>query len=218
MFVAQCAVESAYFERLVEDLFYTTASELMLTWPEHFPDVASTVHYIGNPEALANLVYANRNGNGDVASGDGWNYRGRGLIQLTGRSNDSRFARAMGKPLDGVFLAWMEAEQGAGASACWFWTTNGLNALADARDVEGATRRINGGLGALNARDAAYQAVLGVFGSAGHLAGKSASTAPISPQNPASFAPGPVHVSTADADDLNAAELTSLNSTPEQPT
>jgi putative chitinase len=98
-------------------------------------------------------------GNGPEESGDGWKYRGKGLIQLTGKDNYTRFSDATG--VDAVENPELLAEpEMAALSAGWFWSTNGLNALADAKDVPGMTRRINGGLHGLDDRQAKYAAVL----------------------------------------------------------
>ena len=96
------------------------------------------------PERLGNKVYANRIGNGDPASGDGWRFRGRGFKQLTGRSNYTDFAHAIGKRLDDV-PNYIETDEGACMSAGWFWSSNKLNRFADARDIVTLTQRINGG-------------------------------------------------------------------------
>ena len=88
-FLAQTGHESGQFNRLIEGLFYKTAARLTAVWPRRFPNEASAAPYVKNEEKLANFVYANRIGNGPVESGDGFRYRGRGLIQITGRSNYS---------------------------------------------------------------------------------------------------------------------------------
>ena len=85
-FLAQVAHESGELARLVENLNYT-AARLVAVWPTKFPTVEAAQPYERNPERLANRVYAKRLGNGDTASGDGWRFRGRGLIQLTGRNH-----------------------------------------------------------------------------------------------------------------------------------
>ena len=153
MFLGQCAEESAGFSELVENLHYS-ADHLCKEWPERFiPGSTFTNYCAADPEALANHVYANRMGNGDEPSGDGWTFRGRGIIQLTGRTNYSQFARSIGRPLDADFLAWCETPVGAAQSACWFWgTRTGILALSDAWDITTVTRRVNGGLSGLAAR------------------------------------------------------------------
>lgn len=142
-FLAQCAVESGNFTRLSENLVYSTPERLMRVWPRRFRDRASALPYVRRPERLANAVYARRLGNGPEESGDGWAYRGRGLIQLTGRVNYRQAADALARPYV------EEPELVAGAcdaalTAAWFWYMNGCNALADKGDVDGTTRKING--------------------------------------------------------------------------
>lgn len=161
MFAGQCAVESAGFTVLEENLNYS-AGRLCQVWPARFPTLAAATPFAGNPQALACCVYADRMGNGDAASGDGWRFCGRGLIQLTGRSNYEAFAKAVTRPVDDV-ITWVTTPAGAAASACWFWTARGLNTLSDAWDVEGVTRRINGGTEGLAAREALCDAALAVL-------------------------------------------------------
>lgn len=145
MFIGQCAEESAGFSTLEEDLFYTTPRRLCQIWPTHFATEADAAPYIGEPEMLADLVYAGRLGNHDMDSGDGWRFRGRGLIQITGRWNYTAFAHAVAQsPYE--IGAWMLTPPGAAASACWYWASRpAINALTDAWDVVGVTRLINGG-------------------------------------------------------------------------
>ena len=148
-FLAQTAHESEGFKRLVENLNYS-ADGLSRTWPLRYrgPDgqpneTALRLHR--NPEAIANNCYAGRMGNGDEASGDGWRYRGRGLIQITGRANYAACGTALGLPLlDQPEL--LEQPDGAAMSAAWFWQTHGCNELADVAAFAMITRRINGGL------------------------------------------------------------------------
>jgi putative chitinase len=142
-FFGQISVESGGFTELVENLEYSAARAAEV-WPSHFPDAAAAQPYAYQPERLANVVYAARNGNGDVASGDGWLFRGRGLIQLTGRANYMAFAVAMHRS-SGDAVDWIAQPAGAAAAACWFWSIRGLNTCADAWDIAALTRRINGG-------------------------------------------------------------------------
>jgi putative chitinase len=111
-----------------------------------------------NPEKIANKAYCDRMGNGDEASGDGWKYRGKGLIQLTGKDNYQRFSDATGVDAVGNPELLAEPEMAA-LSAGWFWSTNGLNALADSKDVLAMTKRINGGTHGLDDRQAKYAKV-----------------------------------------------------------
>ncbi|WP_259759002.1 glycoside hydrolase family 19 protein [Pseudomonas sp. GCEP-101] len=154
-FLAQVGHESAQLTRCVESLTYS-AQRLAAVWPRRFRSadgsptaLAREVAY--QPERIANLVYAGRNGNGDEASGDGWRFRGRGLLQVTGRSN----YRSVGEGLEQPFVArpqLLAEPRWACRSAAWWWQRNGLNALADAQRFEDITRRINGGLNGLEAR------------------------------------------------------------------
>lgn len=142
-FIAQCAHESGGFKFIRENLNYSAAG-LNNTFRKYFPTIESAKPYERKPEMIANKVYANRMGNGDEASGDGWRYCGRGLIQLTGKDNYTFFAGSLGIPVEEAadYLATFE---GAAQSACFFWEQNNLNRFADANDVKGLTRAINGG-------------------------------------------------------------------------
>jgi putative chitinase len=142
-FLAQVAHESGGFNFIRENLNYN-AQALMRTWPRRFPTLQVAQQFARNPQKIANTVYANRMGNGSVESGDGWRFIGRGLIQLTGRDNYTRFANSINRTLDQT-VAYLETPQGATASAGWFWDTNKLNIYADKNDFIGLTRRINGG-------------------------------------------------------------------------
>lgn len=142
-FLAQCGHESVDFTVLKENLNYS-GDALKRVWPRHFGDDVDVAQYHRNPEAIANRAYRNRMGNGDEASGDGWKFRGRGAIQLTGKDNYTRFAADVGMDLDEV-VEYLETLKGAVESACWFWDKNKLNALADERDNTAMTKRINGG-------------------------------------------------------------------------
>lgn len=142
-FLAQVAHESGAFNFTKEGLNYSAAS-LMKVWPKRFPTTAIANQYARKPEKIANKVYANRMGNGDEKSGDGYKFCGRGLIQLTGKDNYSRFAKSIGKTLDET-VAYLETPEGAVASAAWFWDANKLNIYADKGDFVGLTKRINGG-------------------------------------------------------------------------
>jgi putative chitinase len=159
-FLSQIAHESGGFTATVENLYYQ-ASALNRSWPQLFPaDVAQ--QYAMQPERIANRAYGNRMGNGDEASGDGWKYRGRGLIQLTGKENYLNFA--MSADVDTlVHPELVELPELAALSAGWFWHTNDLNTLADLGYVEAMTRRINGGLNGLADRQAKYTTVLKVL-------------------------------------------------------
>lgn len=163
MFIAQCAHESGGFKFLRENLNYRAPS-LRKVFPKYFPTDELSRQYERRPEMIANRVYANRMGNGDEASGDGWRYCGRGLIQLTGKNNYTLFAGSLGMEVEDVpeYLATFE---GAVQSACWFWETNDLNQWADRGDVLTATKRINGGTIGLEDRIKHYNHALHVLGA-----------------------------------------------------
>jgi putative chitinase len=156
-FLAQCAHESAHFARTTENLNYS-ADGLRRVFPKYFRDVDAN-DYHRQPEKIANRVYSSRMGNGDEDSGDGWRYRGRGLIQLTGRSNYSALAADI--DVDVVEDPDLVAEpELAALSAAWFWWKNGLNKFADAQDIVGMTKRINGGTIGLEERRHLYHRAL----------------------------------------------------------
>ncbi len=162
-FIAQCAHESGNFKFLKENLNYRAVT-LRKVFPKYFPDDAMAEAYAMQPERIANRVYANRMGNGDEASGDGFRYCGRGLIQLTGKNNYMAFADSIDTPVTEIpeFLGTFE---GAVQSACWFWETNNLNVQADAGDIKTMTRKINGGFIGLEDRIKHYEHALHVFGA-----------------------------------------------------
>lgn len=211
-FVGQIAVESGYFTALVEDLNYS-AERLCKVWPDQFPTLDSAWSCFRKPERTANVVYANRMGNGDEASGDGWTFRGRGLIQITGRSNYTSFAAAVHMPLDAA-VEFAGGPNGAAASACWFWSARGLNAWADTWEITAITRRINPALmGAAERIALAHLAREVLTDPVQTAANYSKSIPPSNIEIPITEQPQPVT-----DDDLNAAELVTLNPTPEQPT
>jgi len=142
-FLAQVAHESGGLNVIQENLNYS-AKGLTVTFKKYFPTLASTNGYARNPQKIANKVYANRMGNGSEASGDGYKFRGRGLIQLTGKNNYTLFAKSINKTVDET-IAYLGTPEGAVASAIWFWDANKLNIYADKGDFVGLTRRINGG-------------------------------------------------------------------------
>lgn len=161
-FIAQCAHESANFKILKENLNYR-ANSLIKTFKAHFPSIAIAKQYELNPEKIANKVYANRMGNDDEASGDGFRYYGRGLIQLTGKDNYTLFAESIETPLSEI-PAYLQTFEGAVQSACWFWEQNNLNALADSRDIIALSKRINGGTNGLEHRIELYKKAKQLFG------------------------------------------------------
>ncbi len=164
-FIAQCAHESGNFMILQENLNYRPAT-LRKIFPKYFPTDALANDYCSRPnkqEAIANKVYANRMGNGDESSGDGYRYRGRGLIQLTGKDNYTFFAGSLGISVEEA-AEYMGTFEGACQSACFFWEQNKLNQWADAGDIVTLTKRINGGTIGLEDRIKHYEHALHVLG------------------------------------------------------
>jgi len=165
-FLAQCAHESAEFTALKENLNYKAAT-LRKIFPKYFPTDEIANEYASKPnkqEAIANRVYANRMGNGDEASGDGYRYCGRGLIQTTGKDNYFWFAASLGITPEEA-AEYMQTFEGAAQSACWFWETNNLNQWADKNDMLTLTKRINGGTIGLDDRIKHYNHVMSVLGA-----------------------------------------------------
>ncbi|MFU4909513.1 glycoside hydrolase family 19 protein [Pseudomonas aeruginosa] len=147
-FLAQAGHESSQLTRLVENLNYS-ARGLAATWPSRYRSADGQPNPLAhrlarNPQAIANNAYASRNGNGDEASGDGWCYRGRGLLQITGRANYRAAGAGLGQPLEAE-PELLEQPEWAALSAAWWWSTHGLNELADRGEFAAITRRINGG-------------------------------------------------------------------------
>ncbi len=161
-FIAQCAHESGNFVFLTENLNYK-AESLMKIFGKYFKDMPTAKAYEKKPEKIANRIYANRMGNGDEASGDGWRYRGRGLIQLTGKTNYTWFAASLEISAEEA-AEYTQTFEGAAQSACWFWETNKLNKEADAGDIKTMTRKINGGFIGLDDRIKHYNHALHVLG------------------------------------------------------
>lgn len=168
-FIAQCAHESGGFMVLKENLNYRPAT-LRKLFPKYFPSDELAARYCSRPDkqaAIANRIYASRMGNGPEESGDGWRFCGRGLIQLTGRNNFQAFADAIevdGRPMEvDEVPEYLATFEGAAQSACWFWESNRLNRFADAGDIKGLTRAINGGFIGLTDRIAHYDHALDVL-------------------------------------------------------
>ena len=160
-FLGQCAHESAGFTALKENLNYS-AEGLTKVWPKRFPSLDAAQPYHRNPEKIANKVYADRMGNGDEASGDGFKYRGRGLIQLTGKDNYEACGEALGADLVGD-PDQVSSPQFAALSAGWFWDKNKLNQYADSNDMTTLTKRINGGTHGIDDRIARTQQAIDVL-------------------------------------------------------
>jgi putative chitinase len=173
-FLSQCAHESGGFERLQENLNYS-ADGMAGIWPKRFavlgPDkkpvkkdgknqpnkFALALHR--KPEMIANVVYSSRMGNGPTESGEGWLYRGRGLKQLTGKDNHRACSAGLGVDLVANPDLLLEPVYAA-RSAAWFWSTNKCNAFADAGDIEGLTKKINGGLIGIDDRKKRYASAM----------------------------------------------------------
>jgi putative chitinase len=162
-FIAQCAHESGGFRFLKENLNYK-AESLMKTFPKYFSDRDTANAYAKQPVKIANRVYANRMGNGDEASGDGYRYCGRGLIQLTGKTNYDWFAASLEISATEA-SEYLETFEGAAQSACWFWESNNLNVEADAGDIKKMTKKINGGYIGLDDRIKHYEHALHILGA-----------------------------------------------------
>lgn len=140
VFIAQCAVESALFSVMSENLNYTDPARITKIFG--IP-ATEAQHLAKNPQELANRAYANRNGNGNEASGDGWKYRGRGPIQLTGKRNYTLAGLALKSPY-GDQPDLVSTPLGGCFAAGWYWMVNGLNRFADVGNIDGVTRAING--------------------------------------------------------------------------
>jgi putative chitinase len=154
-FIAQCAHESGGFSTLEENLNYKAAT-LTRIWPQRYP-AGIAEQFAGKPEAIANKSYGGRMGNGPEPSGDGWKFRGRGLLQLTGKDNYLNCSKFMFQDetllenpdilLDSYYAI---------HSACWFWHKNNLNQYADSGDFVTMTKKINGGTIGLEDRKKHY--------------------------------------------------------------
>jgi len=163
MFIAQCGHESGGFRVLSENLNYS-AKALNTIFPKYFKRAGRDANeYHRQPEKIANVIYANRMDNGNEASGDGWTFRGGGILQLTGRYNYTKFAEAVEMTAEEA-VDYVRTKKGALDSACWFWDTNNLNKWCDDMDIVGATKRINGGTIGLDDRKKHYLHAMDVLG------------------------------------------------------
>jgi putative chitinase len=140
-FIGQCGHESSAFTRLEENLYYPDPVRIAKMFKALRP-VEKARAFVGQPKAMANVAYASRNGNGGVETGDGWTYRGRGLIQITGRGNYRRAAAGTGLPCEAQPDIVAE-HAGATLTGAWYWFANGLNTHADGWNLEAVTRGIN---------------------------------------------------------------------------
>ena len=154
-FLAQTAHESGGYTAIKENLNYS-AKGLRGTFGKYFPNDEIANQYAKKPERIANRVYGNRMSNGPEESGDGYRFCGRGLIQLTGRANYTKFAQDLNMSLEDT-IAYLETPNGAVASAGWFWDNNKLNQYCDSGDFVTLTKRINGGTIGLEDRKHHYE-------------------------------------------------------------
>ena len=161
-FLAQTAHESGGYRAIKENLNYK-AESLMKVWPKYFPNIDIARQYAHNQEKIANRAYGGRMGNGPEESGDGWRYCGRGLIQLTGKSNYERYAESLEISVEEA-SEHLTTFEGCVQSAAWFWEANNLNQWADKGDILTLTKRINGGTIGLEDRIKHYNHALHVLG------------------------------------------------------
>jgi putative chitinase len=160
-FLAQTAHESGNYRAIKENLNYK-AESLCKVWPRYFPNIDIARQYAQQPEKIANRAYGGRMGNGPEESGDGWKFCGRGLIQLTGKDNYSRYAESLEISVEEA-SEHLTTFEGCVQSAAWFWEANGLNKWADAGDMLTLTKRINGGTIGLEDRIKHYTHALHVL-------------------------------------------------------
>lgn len=161
-FLAQTAHESGGYRAIKENLNYRAAT-LRKVFPKYFPTDELAAQYAGKPEMIANKVYGSRMGNGDESSGDGYRYCGRGLIQLTGKDNYTRYAQSLEISVEEA-SEHLTTFEGCVQSAAWFWENNNLNQWADKGDILTLTKRINGGTIGLDDRIKHYNHALHVLG------------------------------------------------------
>ena len=167
-FIAQCAHESADFKRLEENLNYS-AKSLRAVFGRYFgnPPKRNADEYHRKPEMIANYVYMDefrKYKMGNTQEGDGWRFRGRGLKQLTGRENYTAFGKTVGMTAEEA-AEYVATEKGAIESACWFWDNANCNKFADAGDIVGLSKRINGGTIGLEDRVRRWNAALEILGA-----------------------------------------------------
>jgi len=162
-FIAQTSHESGGYSVLTENLNYS-AEALDKIFPKYFKRAGRDArNYHRQPEKIANVIYANRMDNGNENSGDGWRFRGGGILQLTGRYNYTEFGKAEDMSAEEA-TEFVRSPIGALASACWFWDTNNINKYCDTQDITGMTKRINGGTIGLEDRKKHYAHALEVLG------------------------------------------------------
>jgi len=160
-FLAQTAHESGNYRAIKENLNYK-AESLMRVWPRYFPNMEVARAYAQQPERIANRAYGGRMGNGPEETGDGWKFAGKGLIQLTGKDNYTRYAQSLEISLDEA-SEHLTTFEGCVQSAAWFWEANNLNQWADSGDMLTLTKRINGGTIGLDDRIKHYNHAMHVL-------------------------------------------------------
>ena len=164
-FFAQCGHESMNFTVLSENLNYR-AETLEKLFSKYFSKAGrNAADYAKQPEKIANVIYASRMGNGDTASGDGYKFRGRGVVQLTGRDNYTAFGKSVGMTPEQV-IDYVQTKKGALESACWYWSSRKINIACDEGDLVKMTKLVNGGTIGLEDRRKHYEAALAVLGGA----------------------------------------------------
>ena len=172
MFLAQISIESVQLTKLEESLYYTTPERVAEIFRTRFDlnknkkieqsEIEYAKAYIRNPQKLANAVYANRMENGNELSGDGWLYRGQGSIQTTGKANFKAFATFMKISLEDA-MKLIKTKEGALLSGIFYFVDNQINSFADAKDVRGATKRINTALAGLSERQSEYNRISAII-------------------------------------------------------
>lgn len=150
-FMGQAMHETGGLRTLTENLNYRMEA-LMKVWPSRFPDIDTAAQYHRQPEKIANKVYANRLGNGAPETGEGWKYRGRGIFQLTGKSNYESAGKEMGVDLS-TYPDQVAQPRMAALTAAWYWNKNKMNELADSSDTAAMSRVVNLGPGARYKKD-----------------------------------------------------------------
>lgn len=162
-FFAQCGHESMNFTALSENLNYR-AETLEKLFSKYFSKAGrKAADYAKQPEKIANVIYASRMGNGDTASGDGYRFRGRGVIQLTGKDNYTAFGKSVGMTPEQV-IDYVQTKKGALESACWYWNSRKINTACDENDIVKMTKLVNGGTIGLDDRRKHYEQALAVLG------------------------------------------------------
>ena len=164
-FFAQCGHESMNFTVLSENLNYR-AETLEKLFSKYFSKAGrNAADYAKQPEKIANVIYASRMGNGDTASGDGYRFRGRGVVQLTGRDNYTAFGKTVALSPEQV-IDYVQTKKGALESACWYWNSRKINIACDEGDIVKMTKLVNGGTIGLEDRRKHYESALAVLGGA----------------------------------------------------